>query len=135
MVPVSGSQAVAEVPLQLRQALPHALPGRIITGSNVGRVAGVIPIGNAEVEVASLGQEPVEQVIVAHRFAQPDMTPICLCQNSQHWIGDVSQLVVVPARLFGSAGVMDVAQNAERAVAGHDEEGFRISNQPSGSVI
>ena len=51
------------------------------------------------------------------RLAQPDEVAKGAGEGADQGIGDAAKLEIVAARLFGGAGVMDVAQDAERAGA------------------
>ena len=117
VVAVIGAEVGAESLAELVQALPRALAGGIVAQADEGGVAGVIAVGDDVVEGGAAFEELVEEMVLAQRLAQPDVVADRGGRGADEGIGDGPQLEIVAARLFGGAGVMDVAQDAERAGA------------------
>ena len=117
MVAEGGAQVGAESLAEFSEAFPGALAGGIVAEADEGCVAGVIAVGNDVIEVGAAFEELVEEMAFEQRLAQPDVVAIETGKGATEGIVDFPQLVVVAAGLFGGAGVMDVAQDAERAGA------------------
>src|SRR5208282_2309712 len=111
------AQVGAESLAELAEALSDALAGRIVAQTDEGRVAGVIAIGDDVIEVGAVFEELIEEMVLTQRLAQPDVVAIEAGKSADDGVADFPQFEVMAAGLFGGGGVMNVAQDAERAGA------------------
>ena len=127
VVAVIGAEVGAEALAELLQAFPRALAGRVVAQPDEGGVAGVIAVGDDVIEGGAAFEELVEEMVLAQRLPQPDEMAKEAGEGAGQGISDAAKLEVLAARLFGGAGVMNVAQDAERAGAhgAHVEEQSR----------
>src|SRR5512141_1501272 len=115
MVAVVDAEVGAESLPELGHALQDSLAGGGVAQADEGRIARVIAVGDDAVEVGAAFDELVEEVVVAHRVALPEVVAIEMSELADDGIGNGPQLKVVAAGLFGGAGVVNVAQNPDRA--------------------
>ena len=76
-----------------------------------------IPGDGDVIEGIALFQELVEQMAVSRRLPQPDEMEVEAGENADQGISDAAQIVIMAARLFGGAGVVNVTEDAEGAGA------------------
>ena len=98
---------------EFAQALARALASRVIADSDKAGVTRIIPIGDGKIGCARSRQKILQQVILLERLSLPDEAPPHRKHPSQQRIGYTPQFIVIAARLFGRAGVVDVAYNCE----------------------
>ena len=126
VVPHDRPPTRAKLPADLAQAFAHTRARGVIGHADEGRVAGVVAVGDGEIGGAGLGQEPVQEVVVAQRVAQPDVIAVGSQGQPSPALDNATRLVIVPAGLFGRAGIMDVAHDGDLVAAGH---GARIGQK------
>ncbi len=117
MVAVIGAEVGAESLAQLLQAFPRALVSRVVAQADEGGVAGIIAVGDDVIEGGAALEELVEAMVLAQGLALPNVVAKRVGEGTRQGIGDAAILEVPATRLFGGAGVVDVAQYAERAGA------------------
>ncbi len=119
MVAEGGAEIGREPGAEFLEAFARAVQRRIVGHADEAGVAGVIAVGDDEVRGAGAFEELAEQMIVAHGMAEPEEMPVMFDEVAAEGVGQVAVLVIVAARLFGGAGVMDVADDGNPVVAGH----------------
>ena len=117
VVAVIGAEVGAESVAQVLQAFPRTLVSRVVAHADEGGVAGVIAVGDDIIERGAALDELVKEMVLAQGRALPDVVAKPVGEGARQGIGDGAILEVLAARLFSGAGVMDVAQYAERAGA------------------
>src|SRR5579872_4306311 len=119
MVANDRLKARREFSAQLPEAFTRALTSGLIAYSDKGRVAGVIAIGNYKVRRTGAINKFIEQMILPERVMQPDEAAEDSDTQAEQRIGQVSVFVIVAARLFGGAGIMNIAQDGDAITASH----------------
>ena len=119
MISESHSQIRPEGLAQFAQAFPRALASCVVADSHETRVARIVSICDGKVSRARLPKEILQQVILVERLSLPNEVPPYRESASQQRIGYTPQFVIIAARLFGRAGVVDVAYNCERDSCSH----------------
>ena len=91
----------------------------VITHADKGAVAGIVAIRYDEVGRAGALNKLVEEMRLVERMAEPEMAAVSLDEELNEGIFQVAILVIIPARLFGRAGIMDVTDDGDLESAGH----------------
>jgi hypothetical protein len=119
MVAKGGVKVGREPGAKFLEAFAGAIEGRIVGQADERRVAGIIAIGDDEGGGAGAFDELVQQMIVAHRMPEPEEVPVIFDEMAAEGIWEVAIFVIIAAGTLGGAGVMDVADDENLAVAGH----------------
>ena len=115
----SGTQFWAKPLAQFGQALARAFKGGIVTNADGGGVTRIVSVRDYVIAVICLCEELVQQMVLAEGVALPDEMPLRRGDPSEERIGDLPELIIVAPGLFGGAGIMNVAQDGERAGLRH----------------
>src|SRR5262249_21540727 len=120
---------------EFAQAFLDASEGGFIADAERCAAAGVIAVGDHKVRFWSFGKEPIEEIRLAERIVEPDVTAVETNEESGERILDATQFVTIAQRLLGCRGVMDVAYygKAKRQSGGNLLRNFKfeIERNPS----
>jgi len=105
-----GVEAVAELRAEFGETFGRALERWIVGQTDEAGVARVIAVGDNEVGVSGGVDEHVEEIVVGEGIALPEEVAIESDEETDARTGD-GAVTVVDAGPFGSAGVVDVAED------------------------
>jgi len=105
---------VAKFRAQFAQTFPRALHGGRVTDTDKAGVTRVIADGDEIIGRPDFRQKAVELPSLLKRVTHPDHVPVGTGDGAEEGIANVTAFVIVAARAFGGAGVVDVAYNGDR---------------------
>src|SRR5215510_6426772 len=112
MIADGGMETLPKLNTQLAQTFARALEGGLIGHADVGAIAGIVAVGHHQVRAVRFGQEPVQEMIVRERIAQPDVMAILVNQPTPQPVLDRRGKVTAP-RLLRRPGVMNITDNGQ----------------------
>lgn len=121
MIADHGVETVTELRTKFGEAFRCTLERRIVGETDEGGVARVIAVRDNEISVFGSVDELVEEMVVGEGITLPEEVPIEADKETDARTGD-GAVAVIDAGLFGSAGVVDVAEDVKFESGAHADE-------------